>query len=227
MKRTQINEAIVWAEELCKKYCITLPDFARYNPNGEDMRAMEKTALVKTMLGWDVTDFGSGDFSSCGAVLFTVRNGSIYDTNLGTPYAEKYIFLKDEKEQEIPMHYHIQKTEDIINRAGGVLCVQVYAKNASGELDTESPILLYRDGVQYLAKAGEVIEIYNGNSITLTPYIYHRFYCKKGTGDLIIGEVSKINDDNTDNVFAVEKQRFCGVEEDAPRYRLLVNEYEE
>lgn len=227
MKRSEINQAIVWAEALSKKYCITLPDFARYAPNVDEIKDSRKEALVKTMLGWDVTDFGSGDFLRCGAVLFTVRNGSIYDTGMGTPYAEKYIFLKEGNGQEIPMHYHIQKTEDIINRAGGVLCVQVYSKTADGMLDKSTPVTVFRDGVCHTVKAGEVIEITNGNSITLTPYIYHRFYAKKGTGDLIIGEVSKINDDNIDNVFAEPQQRFCAVIEDEPRYRLLVNEYTE
>lgn len=226
MKRSEVNQSIRWAEALCEKYCIALPDFARYAPDINEFRGSNKESLVKTMLGWDITDFGSGDFSRCGAVLFTVRNGSVYETGIGTPYAEKYIFLKDGNQQEIPMHYHIQKTEDIINRSGGVLCVQVYGKAENGALDEKTPIVIYRDGVRYIAKAGETIEISNGNSITLTPYIYHRFYCKNGTGDLIIGEVSKINDDNTDNVFAVEQQRFCAIEEDEPRYRYLVNEYQ-
>ena len=114
---------------------------------------------------------------------------------------------------------------DIINRAGGILCVQVYANGADGKPDQKKPVMLFRDGVRYEASAGEVIEITNGNSITLTPFVYHRFFTKTGTGDLIIGEVSKINDDNTDNVFAYPQERFCAVEEDEAPYRLLVNEY--
>ena len=225
MKRSEINQSIRWAEDLCKKHCITLPDFARYEPDMKIKEDPRKENLVKTMLGWDITDFGSGDFQHCGAVLFTVRNGCIHDVGIGTPYAEKYIFMKDGEEQEIPMHYHIHKTEDIINRAGGVLCVQVYAKGDDGKTAPTKPVVIYRDGVRYEAKAGEVIEITSGNSITLTPYVYHRFYAKTGEGDLIVGEVSKINDDNTDNIFESPKARFCEIEEDDAPYRLLVNEY--
>lgn len=225
MKRSQINSAIQWAEGLCKKYCITLPMFARFAPDRSEFADPVRQNIAKTMLGWDVTDFGSDDFTHCGAVLFTVRNGSVYDDKVGTPYAEKYIFLKDGCAQEIPMHYHIHKTEDIINRAGGVLCVQVYANGADGKPDPKRRVTLYRDGVRYEASAGEIIEIENGNSITLTPYIYHRFFAKTGRGDLVIGEVSKINDDNIDNVFANPSDRFCQVIEDEPIYRLLVNEY--
>lgn len=225
MKRSEINANIKWAEELCAKHNITLPDFARYAPDKAIFADPAKENLVKTMLGWDITDFDLGDFYHCGAVLFTVRNGSIYDSSVGTPYAEKYIFMRDGEEQEIPMHYHVLKTEDIINRAGGILCVQLYANGADGKPDPEKSITLYRDGVKYEAKAGEVIEITTGNSITLPPYVYHRFYTKTGTGDLVIGEVSKINDDNTDNVFASPRNRFSTVEEDEPVYRFLVNEY--
>ena len=75
------------------------------------------------------------------------------------------------------------------------------------------------------AKAEEMLEITTGNSLTLPPYLYHRFYTKAGTGDLIIGEVSKINDYNIDNVFASPRERLSSTEGDEPPYRLLVNEY--
>ena len=225
MKRSEINAVIKWAEDLTAKHQITLPDFARFAPDKAEMADPARKNIVETMLGWDVTDFDLGDFSKCGAVLFTVRNGSIYDDSVGTPYAEKYIFMKDGNEQEIPIHYHILKTEDIINRAGGILVVQVYMAGEDGLPDPNKDVVLYRDGVRYVAKAGELIEITNGNSITLTPYVYHRFYTKTGTGDLVIGEVSKINDDNTDNVFASPRERFCSGIEDDPIYRLFVKEY--
>ena len=225
MKRSEINSAIKWAEELCATHHITLPDFARYAPDKEIFSHPSRINLKKTMLGWDVSDFGSGDFETVGAVLFTVRNGSVHEKNVGTPYAEKYIFLKDGKEQEIPLHYHIEKTEDIINRAGGVFCCQLAVQDENGKPDFTKPVRVLRDGEYYDAVPGEIIEIPTGNSITLEPGVFHRFFAKTGCGDLLIGEVSKINDDNTDNVFANPSERFCAVEEDEPSYRLLVNEY--
>lgn len=225
MKRSKINAAIRFAEDLCKQHGITLPDFARYPADRAVFADPRRTALVRTMLGWDVTDFGSDEFDRVGAVLFTVRNGLCDDPSVGTPYAEKYIFLRDGCEQEIPMHYHIAKTEDIINRAGGVFCCQVAACGEDGKPDMTKPVTVMRDGEVYEAAPGEVIEIQNGNSITLLPFVYHRFFAKTGAGDLVIGEVSKVNDDKTDNVFAVVRDRFCPVEEDEAPYRLLVNEY--
>ena len=226
MKRSEINAAIQWAEGLCEKHHITLPFFANLPADRAEFQKPERINLRKTMLGWDVSDFGSGDFQACGAVLFTVRNGSVKEPDLGTPYAEKYIFLKDACEQEIPLHFHLEKTEDIINRAGGVFCCQLALQGEDGKPDFTKPVRCLRDGTYYTAAPGEIIEITTGNSITLEPGVYHRFFAKTGCGDLLIGEVSKINDDNTDNVFAVARHRFCPIDEDEPAYRLLVNEYE-
>ena len=225
MKRSEINAAIRFAEELCRSHHITLPDFARYPADRAHFAAPARRALVRTMLGWDVTDFGSDDFAHVGAVLFTVRNGLVDEPEVGTPYAEKYIFLRDGCEQEIPMHYHIAKTEDIINRAGGIFCCQVAACGADGAPDLTRPVRVLRDGEEYEAAPGEIIEISTGNSITLCPFVYHRFFAKTGCGDLVIGEVSKVNDDKTDNVFAEVRDRFCPIAEDEAPYRLLVNEY--
>jgi len=175
------------------------------------------------MLGWDVTDFGSDDFAHVGATLFTVRNGDVKHPGVGTPYAEKYIILKSGEGQEIPMHYHENKTEDIINRAGGQLMIQVYNSTPDKQLDTETPVELWLDGVKHSFKPGEVICVTTGNSVTLTPYVFHRFYAEGG--DVVIGEVSSINDDNTDNVFLAPSERFIGIDEDEAPTHLLCNEY--
>ena len=226
MKRSKINAAIRFAEELCQSHGITLPDFARYPADRAVFADPRRLSLVRTMLGWDVTDFGSDEFDRVGAVLFTVRNGLCDDPAVGTPYAEKYIFLRDGACQEIPMHYHITKTEDIINRAGGVFCCQVAMRDKDGAPDMTRSVRVLRDGEEYVAAPGEIIEIAVGDSITLEPYVYHRFFAKPGCGDLIIGEVSKINDDSSDNVFAEVRTYFRPIEEDEARYRLLGFEYD-
>ena len=69
-------------------------------------------------------------------------------------------------------------------------------------------------------------EITRGNSMTIYPGLYHRFFVGPGTGDLVVGEVSSVNDDRTDNYFAVRRPRFIPVEEDCPVTVPLCNEYE-
>ena len=215
MKRSEINNAILKAKERLAEW--TPEDWN--NNKGITQRIRER------MLGWDVTDFGSDDFKKCGAVLFTVRNGDKNDAENKAPYAEKYIILSDETQQEIPLHYHIEKTEDIINRGGGVLVVELYNKGTDGKLDTQTPVEVYLDGVKHTINPGEPVKVTPGNSITLEPFVYHKFYAESGKGLLIVGEVSKVNDDNNDNVFLVTSNRFGPVEEDELPIHPLVNEY--
>ncbi len=227
MKRSEINKAIDVAKARLDEYKIKLPMFGYWTPEEFKAKKDQTERIVKRMLGWDVTDFGSGDFTKCGAVLFTVRNGDKDDAENKAPYAEKYIILDDKTGQQIPLHYHINKTEDIINRGGGVLVVEMYNKAEDGGLDKVNDVEVYMDGVKHCFKPGEPIEVTPGNSITLEPFNYHRFYAKDGAGMLIVGEVSKVNDDNTDNVFLVTSERFCGVDEDEAKKYLLVNEYQD
>ncbi len=181
--------------------------------------------MINVMQGWDVTDYASNDFDKIGAVLFTLRNGNVYDPTKGTPYCEKIIAMK--AGQLLPMHFHYSKTEDIINRAGGTLCVQVYNSKSEAEgyaVDTQSDVHLRLDGKPVTIPAGGWVEVSNGNSITLFPYIYHVFIAKKEDGDLIVGEVSSINDDRKDNHFATPFA-FDPIVEDVPAEYYLCNGY--
>ena len=225
MKRSEINKAIQKALKRLEEYSIKLPDFGYWTPKQWSDNSDKISRIRERMLGWDVTDFGFGEFAKCGAVLFTVRNGDKNDTELKAPYAEKYIILDDEEEQQIPLHYHISKTEDIINRSGGTMIVELYHKADGGGLDTDTPVDVYMDCIKYTYAPGSKICVAPGNSITIEPYVYHRFYAKHGDGILIAGEVSRVNDDNCDNVFLVKSDRFCSIEEDEPPIFPLVNEY--
>ncbi len=202
MKRSEINKQIKWTMDACKNLHFNLPGFAFWTKDEWAAKADKTKHMVGVAQGWDVTDYASGDFDKVGAVLFTLRNGNLYDTSLGTPYCEKLIAMK--AGQLLPMHFHYSKTEDIINRCGGTLCVTVYNSKSKEEgytLDTESDVELRLDGVTTIVPAGGTVEITNGNSITLFPYVYHTFTAKAQDGDLIVGEVSSINDDGVDNHF--------------------------
>jgi D-lyxose ketol-isomerase len=225
MKRSEINKAIQHSLRVLKKNNTLLPFFAYWTTNEWKQNKKRIGTLSKVMQGWDVTDFGSGRFSEVGAVLFTIRNGDVNDPGIGTPYAEKVIILQHKKEQKIPMHHHLMKAEDIINRGGGILCIQMYNVSPEGGIDYKTDISVFMDGIYQSFKAGEIVEIQPGDSITLTPNLYHSFWAKKGAGDLVVGEVSSINDDKKDNVFSEPAGMFNEIEEDDPMYLPLVNEY--
>ena len=225
MKRSEINAAIRRAVDILERNHLKLPAFAYWTM--EDWRARkEEIANIQAVgLGWDVTDFGSGDFEKTGSVLFTVRNGSLSDPAVGTPYAEKLILQYHETEQEIPFHFHRTKTEDIINRGGGILSLQLYNSTPDGGLDEASDIRVKLDGLWHIFPAGAIVEIAKGCSITLHPGLHHRFWAKKGAGDLVAGEVSSINDDHTDNYFLEVPARFSEIGEDEIPIVPLCNEY--
>lgn len=223
MKRSEINDAVERAIQLLERNKFKLPRFAYWDLETWNENRKETGVIEKVMLGWDITDFGRGRFSETGAVLFTLRNGDSKDKRTGTPYAEKVILLSDG--QGLPTHYHAEKTEDIINRGGGVLAIKLYNSNDDGLADYNSNVTVFMDGVKSAVKPDETLLIYPGNSITITPYMYHRFWAFEGKGDIIVGEVSSVNDDKTDNYFAEEMSRFSGVDEDEPIKYPLCNEY--
>ena len=223
MKRSEVNSALSWGKALLEEYRIRLPKTAYWTMEEWKKNAYKIDTIRKVMLGWDITDFGTNEFDKVGAVLYTVRNGLLEDASVGVPYCEKYILMKEG--QRLPKHYHVFKTEDIINRAGGVLRVYLWNCDTDGnELDT--PVKVMLDGIEHTVNAGEAIDVENGNSISLPPYVAHIFGPVSGKGALVVGEVSKVNDDTTDNYFLEPTSRFADIEEDEPILHPLCNEYE-
>jgi hypothetical protein len=173
------------------------------------------------MLGWDLTDFGSGDFDKVGLLLFTLRNGRIgRDVK---PYAEKAMIV--DENQETPLHFHWSKMEDIIVRGGGRLVMQLWASTPDEGL-SEASVRLRVDGVSRELPAGASLVLSPGESVCLERGIYHRFYAEAGSGRVLAGEVSAVNDDKTDNRFYKPAGRFPEIEEDEAPYRFLVSDYE-
>ena len=118
MKRSELNQIMRDAVEFIHKMnfanCPPLPFGARRigRKKGSDYNEIRDN-----MLGWDITDFGSGDYRKIGLLMFTIRNGNFNDPQYVKPYAEKLLIV--EEEQITPYHFHWSKMEDIINRGGG------------------------------------------------------------------------------------------------------------
>ena len=223
MKRSQINRAIQTALEVLNRHSFYLPPFAYWTPEQWRQAGPDCERIKLNGLGWDVTDLGRGDFDNEGAVLFTLRNGNYQHPELGTPYAEKVIIMTPG--QSLPLHFHWSKTEDIINRGGGVLVMEFYASAADESVDRTSPVRIFCDGRERILRSGESIRLLPGESVTIPPRLYHRFWAGRDGGILICGEVSSVNDDRTDNRFAQPSERFVPIVEDEPARYLLWTEY--
>jgi D-lyxose ketol-isomerase len=222
VKRSEINALIRDSIEFFDAMGFKLPPWAYWKP--EDWQGKPDTVeeIVDTMLGWDLTDFGSGDFENKGLILFTLRNGDFRDPENSKSYAEKIMVVREE--QETPYHFHWHKMEDIINRGGGNLVIELYASDESETLSQE-PVVVRVDGVKQTLDPGGKVILTPGESVCLEPYMYHRFYGQKGRGKVLVGEVSAVNDDTADNRFLEASGRFPRIEEDEKPLHLLVNDY--
>jgi len=220
MKRSEINELITDSIAFFDEMKFKLPVWGYWEPSRWKGKGEVAGEIVGNMLGWDLTDFGGENFGKKGLILFTIRNGKIGRDR--KPYAEK-IMIADEL-QETPMHFHWQKMEDIINRGGGNLVIELFGSNENEEF-SDKPLTVKIDGIARTVEPGGSVILTPGESICLEPGMYHRFYGEKGRGKVLIGEVSMVNDDTSDNRFHEHQGRFPDIHEDEQPKYLLCTEY--
>ena len=220
MKRSKINSLIKEAKVFIEKMNFKLPPFAYWTPKDWEGKGSEYDEIRDNMLGWDITDFGSGDFEKTGLLLFTIRNGNHKNKKYQKTYAEK--LLISEVGQVTPCHFHWNKMEDIINRGGGELVIEVYNSTKDEKLDN-TDVDIYKDGRHYTVPAGSKVRLAPGESITIQQGMYHKFWAEGEK--VLIGEVSMVNDDNADNRFYLPAGRFPEIDEDEAPIHYLANEY--
>jgi hypothetical protein len=226
MKRSFINAEIRRALAFCREHHFHLPPWSRWTPDQWAAAGPEADEIRRCGLGWDVTDFGSGDYASQGLLCFTLRNGenASDDDPAAKTYCEK-LLLVDEN-QLTPTHFHWSKMEDIINRGGGRLVIRLWNAEPDTEaLDESNEVTVSVDGIERTVPAGGEIALEPGESIALPPYLYHCFWAETGSGRVLGGEVSRVNDDANDNRFLPELPRFPAIEEDEAPAFCLCNEY--
>jgi hypothetical protein len=220
MHRSEINQLIRNAIVFFHEMNFHLPPWAYWEPEDWKGKYENCKEIIDNMLGWDLTDFGGGDFRNSGLILFTIRNGNLKKNK--KPYAEKIMIV--EEMQITPMHFHWSKMEDIINRGGGNLVMELYASDEK-EGFSDKQIQVRTDGILRKVPPGGRLILTPGESICLEQGLYHRFYGEKGKGPVLVGEVSAVNDDTTDNRFYDPVGRFPEINEDEKPLHLLVSDY--
>jgi len=223
MKRSQINQIMREAAAFIGEHRFRLPGFAFWGRAEWADKGAQYDEIRDNMLGWDITDFGSGDFTRRGLLMFTLRNGNFSDPKYVKPYAEKLLIVREG--QETPYHFHWSKMEDIINRGGGNLQVKVYNHAPDERLDEAGDVCVSMDGRNYAVPAGTVLTLTPGESISLPAGMYHSFWGEAGRGTVLVGEVSKVNDDRVDNRFLEAVGRFPDIEEDEEPLYLMSKDY--
>ncbi len=220
MKRSKINAIMRDAVAFIDGMNFKLPPYAFWSPEEWAEKGHEYDEIRDNMLGWDITDFGHGDYEHLGLLLFTIRNGNFEDQRYVKPYAEKILLVGEG--QVTPCHFHRSKMEDIINRGGGELVIEVFNSTPEGGL-ADTDVEIFMDGRHFTVPAGSLVRLLPGESISIQTGMYHKFWAEGGR--VLVGEVSSVNDDRVDNRFYLEMGRFPEIEEDEPALYLLGNEY--
>lgn len=158
MKRSEINNALKEMEKMVGNYHFVLPPFCHFTPEEWKQKGSEYDEVRDNMLGWDITDFGLGQFDKIGFSLITIRNGNLINDKYTKPYAEKLLFIKEGQTAE--MHYHAYKMEDIINRGGGNVLIRVYNSTPDCQFSNE-PVKIVCHGKSF--------EVAPGTQVKLTP----------------------------------------------------------
>ena len=223
MKRSRINEIMADADEMIRSHGFSLPPFAYWTPDEFRARAAEAQHVIDTRCGWDITDYGAGRYAELGLFLFTLRNGLLSDLQRGGGmcYAEKLLISR--QDQLSPMHTHVIKAEDIINRGGATLVIELFGSDDAGGFAEDGGGVVWCDGIRLDYAPGQKLRLAPGESVTLRPGDWHAFWGEGG--DVLIGEVSTVNDDETDNIFREPIGRFSTIEEDTAPTHLLVSDY--
>ncbi len=236
LKRSVVNQNIRKVRNYMRERGIPLPPFADYSIEDWKNISEEEMEIIDNMLGWDVTDFGMGNFDEYGLVLFVLRNGNVkLAEKYPKTYCEKFFLLK--AGQKIPSEYHWYRTEDIINRGTGVFEVTLYnaakedfedhealGKGINGIYDT-SDVEVVMDGKKLYIPAGGKLRVHPGQSITFTPGMYHQLVALPKYGDCLMFEVSTASDDSIDKRSSAEGKRYNGIEDDAEMEFVTSSDY--
>lgn len=223
LKRSVINKAINNAISFFRENIFPLPPFAYWTLNDWKKNRNNLTEIKKAGLGWDITDFGSGNFSKIGRTIFTLRNGYKTKNGFTKSYAQKAMYLLEA--QKSPIHYHKNKTEDIINQAGGNIIIKLWSKTKSNTLSSKE-LRVSIDGIKRQVKAGQILKLKPGQSICVKPFTYHQFYAEPKKGKVVSMEISSVNNDLTDNFWLNEGERFPEILEDEKLKFILCSEYD-
>lgn len=223
MKRSEINSYIESGINFFKEHKFLLPPFAYFPIADWQEKKDQAQEIFDLQLGWDITSFGTDDFQNTGLLLFTIRNGGLNSEKYPKPYAEKIMMVLEG--QITPCHFHWNKMEDIINRGGGNLVMEVWEADETSDKITDQQFTMSVDGVERIFNPGDKLVLQPGESVSFSPYVAHRFYGEAGAGPVMVGEVSMVNDDANDNCFIDSCPRFDTIEEDAEPVYLLANDY--
>ena len=181
MLRSEINAAIERAKSATEATTVSIcRAFAFWTPEHRKSKGAECDETGDCKLGWDITDFGAGRLRASRA-----RRLHASQRTFDAPALSLAPLLRKSNDRrrgaanadaQTPV-----KQEDIIFRAGGDLAIEVYRVGADGRLGRED-VALVLDCVSQRVLAGHRFVLEPGQSIQLTPDVFHEFYAGPAAG---------------------------------------------
>ena len=222
MRRSLINRRIEAMLELCDRHGFKLPPFATWDEAQFRGQAAAAARIRTAGLGWNVVEFKPSAYREQGLTIFTSRMGDWRGlaAGAGRLYAEKAMMAEDG--QRTPHHFHVVKTEDILNRGGARFVVELFKVDSRGTR-LEERLQVLKDAQTLDLAPGARVTLEPGESLTLEPFVAHSFWAEGGV--VLAGEVSLANDDATDNYFLPPLAPFAPIEEDAPTRYVTVRDH--
>jgi D-lyxose ketol-isomerase len=223
MRRSFIDRRIEAMLEFCDVCRFKLPPFALWGEAQYRAQTAAARRIGDAGLGWNVVEFKPGAYRELGLTIFTSRMGDwrALSSGGGRLYAEKTMLAEDG--QRTPHHFHVVKTEDILNRGGARFIVELFKVDSRGiRLDERLQVL--KDAEMLDLAAGARVSLEPGESLTLPPFVAHSFWAEGG--GVLAGEISLANDDATDNYFLPPVGSLAPIVEDAPMRYVTVRDHE-
>jgi D-lyxose ketol-isomerase len=222
MKRSFVDARIETMLAACERHGMALPPFALWGEAEYRAKPDAARRIAEGGLGWNIVEFATGAFLREGLSVFTLRMGDWRELSRGRGrlYAEKALYAEDG--QRTPPHYHIVKTEDIVNRGGARFVVELFKVDRTGA-SVKDRFRALKDVTMLDLGPGDRVALEPGESLTLEPLIAHSFWAEGGA--TLAAEVSLVNDDVGDNYFLPALAPFAPIEEDRPKRYVTVRDH--
>ena len=131
MKRSRVNEIIREADAFIRSFGYVMPPFAYWTPDELQGAPAAPASSTPGSAGTSPTTARATSTSSaCSCSPCATAAPPISPRGSGMLYAEKIMISR--KDQLSPMHRHDVKAEDIINRGGGTLVLELFSRDADG-----------------------------------------------------------------------------------------------
>lgn len=118
------------------------------------------------------------------------------------------------------MNRNVVEEEDIINRGGGKMVMELLNQRNDGRVEEEKEVNVEKDGRIVKKKEGENMKIKKGERVKIMKGNWKDLWGEGG--DVMIGEVQNVNEDMKENILREKIGRLQDIEEKEKKLNMIV-----